>query len=173
MARSTKNSVRGITLLELVLAISLVFFFSCLVFRNYQSLWTSSTLTRLTLVLTQAIHFTQSMALTHATRVTVCASEHPPKCEGPWSNGYIVKTQRTLLRRYPKLPHGYTLKWHGNFNQNTALTFTAEGFTYGQQGSFTMCAPHASQVIRIVVSRGGRLRFLKEKGYASCAITNF
>ena len=75
----------------------------------------------------------------------------------------------TIIRQYSLVSLDVRLIWRSSLSYNTALNFTAEGFTQGQQGTFYLCSVTGSTARRLIVNRSGRLRLERAPVYAACS----
>ncbi|EDR34944.1 putative fimT protein [Coxiella burnetii Q321] len=167
---------RGMTFLELLIALSLLLIFISLAVPAWQTFLAQERLAALINRLAAAIHFARSEAIKRHSVVTLCGSSDGQRCDGQWSKGQIVLASRAKapLRYYGKYPRDYHLIWRSSLKKNTYLNFTGDGFTEGQQGTFYLCPPHNRKPMTwsLVVTRSGRLRVERAKVYSFCE-TNF
>ncbi len=121
--------------------------------------------------LARAIQYARHLAIDRALSVTLCSGVDKERCDGRWSDGYTIRVLTRVERRYEGLPSGYQLRWRSSLSKDEALIFGPDGFTEGQQGTFTICPPasDADEARGLVILRSGRLRFLGPRVYASCS----
>lgn len=111
------------------------------------------------------IEFTQMAAMVYRKPVIFCASQNHLSCDNnSWDDGQLtILLNHQVLRRYPALPAGYHLSWKSSLNKNSAIQFTQEGETAGQQGSFYLCKHKDEKQlnncdVRIILLKTGRIR---------------
>lgn len=117
-----------------------------------------------------SLKFARSEAVRQRGYVTICASSNQTSCTGSWNQGWIIfkdvdgardvdSGTDTLLRVHEALDAGHTLTFDDA--TATAVTFTARGYTDGQSGTFTLCAPddEAKDARGIIIQNTGSLRF--------------
>lgn len=107
--------------------------------------------------ITNAINFARSLAITNNAIATLCKSKSAAHCDGEWSDGQIIIMKNKIVKIYPKVL-GVSLYWKGNLGKNDVLQFQSTGLTYGQDGSFILCAKDQQLNKRLVLNQAGRIR---------------
>lgn len=118
-----------------------------------------------------SLKFARSEAVRQSGYVTMCASSNQTSCTGTWTQGWIIfkdvdgardvdSGTDTLLRAHERLDTGHTLTFDYAATAS-AVTFTARGYTDGQNGTFTLCAPdnEDKDARGIIIQNTGSLRF--------------
>lgn len=109
-----------------------------------------------------ALQFARFTAMTSQRTITFCARGIDNQCGSNWQRGQIIvdEKKKTALRYVDALSSRYQLRWKSTLGESDALRFRANGFTWGQQGSFLICNKTKSPApsARIVILRTGRLR---------------
>lgn len=168
---SSQNDSRGLSLFELLITLSLFLILCGLAFPHWHRWLVSNRVISAESQLARAIQYARHLAIDRALSVTLCSGVDPERCDGRWSDGYTIRLSSQVVRRLGALPPGYRLVWRSSLSENEVLTFTPDGFTDGQQGTFSICPPEpeADEARGLVILRSGRLRYLGPRVYASCS----
>ena len=160
--------IKGFTLIELVIVLTLISLLLILVVPGYQALIANSRTTSGVNQLIAAINYARSEAVKRRSIVTLCSSQNGQQCGGLWRNGWLVFVDKTangqittsnnILRTYNALPPGDELTWSGSLAKQY-LQMAPSGGTYGQAGTFVYSS-HKHQGI-VKVSQTGRVRIEK------------
>lgn len=162
------KSLRGFTLLELLLVLTLVAALLALGVPAYQHLIANERAATQVDQLVAAINFARSEAVKRNTIITLCKSKDGHHCQGEWRDGWIVfvdsqatgtvGSQNDILRVYGALPAKDQLVWCASRSSNY-LQINSFGGVHGQDGKFIYYAQNYSQGTRaVVVSQTGRIR---------------
>lgn len=121
-----------------------------------------------------ALGFARATAVTSGYRVTFCRSDDGTRCQGTWTDGSIIFTDRNgdgqvngkdeVLRRFnaPDFPVIITFR---AFQNKSYLQMTPLGFTDYQNGNFTFCPQDLNPALarQIIISRSGRARLAMDR----------
>ncbi|HTR00518.1 MAG TPA: GspH/FimT family pseudopilin, partial [Candidatus Acidoferrum sp.] len=119
--------------------------------------------------LARLLNYARNAAVTADGTVTVCRSGDGLSCGGKWEQGALVFIDRNgdgafdagdqLLQR-KTFADGKGSLVQRAFPNRQYLQFSAEGFTHGQNGTFTWCAPDGSPQLaqQLVYMQSGRVR---------------
>ena len=155
-------SLRGFTLFELLLAISLGLILLMIAVPSYEHLLARNKTTGVVNHIIAAIHTARSEAITQSRVIVFCGSEDNTHCDGQWQAGQLmlIDDSQQVLRIYSGISPGDRLWWKSSLGYNNALKFAPTGFTQGQRGSFYYCPRYrtAQYGAKIVVSDSGRVR---------------
>ncbi len=160
-SRNQATKCAGHSLFELLLALLLLSILLTLTLVAWHPFVASNQLRVLTQRVVQAIYYARHYGISHQQNVRLCGSGDGKQCDGNWNAALLVVDKNAdILQHFPAMPAGYRLLWRGNFAWNEAVTFTPEGFTQGQQGSFYFCPPVINQryARALVLSFTGRVR---------------
>jgi len=166
---------RGFTLIEQLVALSVMAILVTVAVPAYSNMLTSHRLTSQSNTFLSALHFARSEAIKRNSRVVVCKSSSGESCaaSGDWDQGWIVFDDannnaslddgETPLRRGQALTGGFLMK--GNSHVAAYVSYTPLGVTKKTSGAFqagtiTLCNPAASggEMRQIVISITGRPR---------------
>lgn len=170
--RAGAASVRGFTLLELLVALAVAAILATLAVPSFGSLRRAAALATTTNELLAALHFARSSAVRRGVPVTLCLSSDGHACLASaqgLAGGWLVFEQpeakvsddasppESILRSF-RLPESLFLQ--GTRPAVTFWPFTRAGTT----STFALCDPHAEGRGRaIIVSQTGRPRVSTEK----------
>ena len=127
------TSIRGFTLVELMVTISVAAILISVAIPNYQTFVMSNRMSSQANNLITAFGMARSEAVKRAANVTVCASSNsttttPPTCIGSWAQGWIVQDSAgTPIRVQGALGGATTLS--GGADVASVITFTSDGRT--------------------------------------------
>lgn len=151
----SKIKPHAFSLLELLLVMSLLAILSLVSLTTWHKLnnrWRQWTLVN---QVRQGLAFARLQAILHKKSTIFCGSADGLHCDGQWQLGQLIKfANGQILQKYPPMPTGFTLAYFGNLNHNIGITFTAQGFTAGQQGHFRLCF---KQCHRLIVHFSGQV----------------
>jgi len=139
----------GVTLIELMVTLSVAAILMSLAIPSFREAIISNRLTTINNEFIGAINFVRSEAIKSGQSVTLCKSTTGNDCSTVnttfWENGWIafvdldadgtLDTGETLLKVWPTLPSGYTLR---SATFNDFLRYNSQGATTGT-GSFAVC----------------------------------
>lgn len=141
--------MRGYTLLEVVMACTIVGVLAAIAIPSYVS-WVSNKQVMLQSEnLLNFLRYSRSYAMSHQCDVVLAPVNHN------WSDTINLTAQNKIIKQL-NASNGIKCEWHGNFGHDDQLVFTAFGATNGQQGSF-MLAKHNSHA-RIIIFHSGGIR---------------
>lgn len=152
----------GFSLIELLLAMTLLAILLVVAIPMTQSLLTRNRVTQHAAELVTALNYARSEAVKRGSLVTFCKSKAGKSCEGDWRDGQIVIVDKQVLRQYAALTNGDNLIWRSSLGKNEMLQFAPAGFTHGQSGSFYYCPAEKQYAKRIVVEQSGRTRIMDD-----------
>ena len=112
----------------------------------------------------QAVEQARQRAISHAQRVIFCpVGTRRGQCGQHWQAGQMLIAAQTgkAIKFFPALPAGISMQWRSSLGRHATLQFTADGFTFGQQGTFVLkrVGEGQEQSRRLTVLRSGRVRF--------------
>lgn len=164
----------GLSLLELLVAMSIVIILTGISIPSLNSFIQKTQADSAQFKLKRAIYSARNLAITHGEVATLCPDE---KCNGDWSNGYILfidKNNNALLDdsefvyQYHKNNPKTSISWKGSGGVNY-LKFSSTGVAR-QFGRFHLCpkkndgneALNLEFARAMVLNRQGRLRIYKD-----------
>jgi type IV fimbrial biogenesis protein FimT len=167
-----RRRTRGFTLLEALVALTILAFIVGLGVPAYGTYLRSYRLHREAQLLGWALQFARSEAIKRNSRVNVCKSTDHIHCtkSGGFEGGWLVHpdpdvtgqpiTDDPPLRIEGRAPEGITI--HGNKPVADLVSYTAFGhprlLNGGlQMGTFTLCSP-GSDAVHVVLANSGRVR---------------
>jgi len=164
---------RGITLFELLLALSVVSVLGAISLPNFRSLAQSIsgevTLRRLA----NAVQLGKSSAITQGTMITLCPLSDGPECGRDWHDGLRifsdvngnrrVDPQESIIRQIGFPESNGRLRFRA-FQNKQYLQITSLGITRNQNGNFTYCpiSGESSFARQLIINRTARLRFAQD-----------
>jgi len=172
-------SCRGVTLIELLVALSVFSILLTVGVPSFSQFTTNTRLNNYANTLFSHMALARSEAVKRNTRVVICKSSDGSTCTslGNWNQGWIVFTDldnnasttagEQIITTMPALATGYSFS--GNTNVSNYVSYDAQGMpklTTGgfQSGTITLCpaAPAVSGNGRdIILSGSGRSRIAK------------
>ena len=173
-----KNSAKnaGFTLIELVVTIAIVGILATIAMPSFNSTITSNRLTSYANDLIGAINLARSEAVKRGVQVTILSNSG---AASDWDAGWTVFTDSnvigvidgsdTVLRTYPPLINGYTLRTGGNYTDWIAYFSTGliTSSTGRNTDTFSLCyGTDNTTSLAIVINAVGRARV--STGTASC-----
>ena len=158
--------IQGLTLLEVLIVLSLVAILTVVATPNLQSWFAQNRLNQTAQQIMTAIDFARSSAIQENASVMYCGSSDHQQCDGNWKAGQILLSiqENKVLRTWPALAKKDELVWTSSLGRDTGLTFTADGFTYGQEGNFSLCATDVPVSMVLIVTFSGRVRVETRSG---------
>lgn len=152
------KSIRGFTLIELVMSIAIVGILLTVGIPSFRELITNNRIVSQTNDFVSDLAHARAEAVRRNTRVTVCRSNTGTSCvpSSNWTDGWIVFTDpggfgtlaggETILRVHSAMPTGMTLAVSGFENSGDYLQFLPSGLVSGvtggsptTAGTFTLC----------------------------------
>jgi type IV fimbrial biogenesis protein FimT len=158
-------SVRGFTLIELMITIAVAAILLTIAVPNFQMFVMNNRMASQANDLITALSLARSEAVKRAANVTVCASSDGATCTGTWEQGWIVRDAAgTPIRVQQALSGSSSLS--GGADVTSAITFTSNGRTTiptsatTASTTLTLCppAPAIVQGRGIQIERTGRTR---------------
>ncbi|PTQ90675.1 GspH/FimT family pseudopilin [Agitococcus lubricus] len=164
---------RGFTLFELM--ISLVIFSIILLWGSYylSSLIKQVQAQLVMYQLSSLVQSAKSYAFNNHINVTLCGSSDSYHCDNDWSTGVLVLEDRNrngladgedkLLKFEPLILQPHRLSWQGF--SGPRLIIESFGMTYASNGTFTFCRHDGEAEFsrQVIISRGGRVRFSRDR----------
>lgn len=152
------KSIRGFTLIELVMSIAIVGILLMVGIPSFRELITNNRIVTQTNNFVSDLAHARAEAVRRNTRVTICRSNTGTSCvpSSSWTDGWIVFTDpsvfgtlaggETILRVHSAMPTGMTLAVNGFENSGDYLQFLPSGLVSGvtggsptSAGTFTLC----------------------------------
>lgn len=150
------STQRGFTLLELMVALSILSVLLCMAIPSFRDAGLPSQLRAVANSVVAATQVARSEAIKRNATVTLCVSSDGKTCgTGNWQQGWIVVGGGTVLHSEPPAPTGYRVTPVGGSN---ALSFDATGLG-ASPDSFTVCrlTPSVGAQERVVtITAAGR-----------------
>ena len=152
----------GFSLLELLVAVTVLAVLAAIAFPNYQTLVKNNRRTAQLNDLVSALNLARSEAVANGNNVEVCASIDQSTCSGvgpptPWHNGYVVRDTFTsgVVQVYEASANTNTFR--GN---QTRFDYRPTGFLVGGgNGTVVVCDSRGNADAKgVVVSNTGRPR---------------
>lgn len=158
----------GFTLFELLITLTLILLFAAFAVPSYRFFVLHNRQTTETNLITNAINFARSEAITRHVTMTLCPSTNSLNCETNWSSGWMIfvdknnnvtaENSENILRRYEAVADNTELIWHGALGKDY-LQISPQGMAR-QSGSFVFYpdSKNTSMSSEIIVSPTGRVR---------------
>lgn len=160
-----KNN-KGFTLLELLIAMTILAIICSIGFPAYSRLSTRIHAKAAIMRLYRAIQLTRSEAIKNGVIATICPSSDHKHCGGAWQNGYLifvdnrasgeVDPEDRLIKYFPASSGKGIITWK-SFPKYDYLQMTPQGFTNNQDGTFCYHAANGYK-ISLIISKTGRMR---------------
>lgn len=158
---------RGFTLLELMVTVAVATVLAVTAVPSMVEMIRNNRLAGDVNEFVSALNLARSEAVRRATAVTVCKSADGASCGGNWEDGWIVFVDpnndgthdvgENLVRAAGSLELDETLR--GSANVASRITFSANGFAAGTNGTLRLCDPRgASSGRAIIVATTGLVR---------------
>jgi type IV fimbrial biogenesis protein FimT len=169
---------RGFTLIELLVTLSVASILLAVAVPSFRVFVQDS------LILTQSNSFSSAMmlakseAVKRSSPVTICSSTDGLSCNGGnvWSGGWLVFADtdgdgvvdpNEIIQIGAPLTGGNTLTFAA-FADSSRVTYASSGFTFGFNGTFSLCDNRGVAVSRgIILNNQGRLRTVTGGGTCS------
>ena len=148
------------SLLELLLAMSLIISILLISFPSLQTIISKNRAISYTNELITALQFARATAIKLGEPIILCGSDKNHRsCQNTWQHGLIVITSSNkILHTLPPVFAKDQLIWQGSLQQTT-IKFLPTGFPNGQQGSFYYCPYHAPEnSLAVILTATGRIR---------------
>ena len=155
------NSMRAFTLIELLIAISIMSILLLISVSSVHYLVMSNRATAEINNVVSALQFARSEAIKNGVAVKFCKSVNHKTCGGNWRDGQIVIDERNnrIFRVFSALPKGDNLIWKSSLGKEDYVEFAAIGSTNGQHGTFSYCPYGGKKYARaIIISQASRIR---------------
>jgi type IV fimbrial biogenesis protein FimT len=162
--------VRGYTLLELLIATTVLLILLSLALPSFSSVMRRTQGDALMYSLINHAQLARSTAISRRQPVVFCASADTQTCSGDWNKGAIVfadannnrqvDDDETVLSTLPPTPQGSRLIMRAALNKQY-LRFMSNGMLENTAGSWIFCPANstAHEARNLIFSRNGRLRF--------------
>ncbi len=150
----------GFTLLELLIALTIVIVLCAVGIPSYQNFIAKSRTDAVMNQLYRAIQLTRSEAIKRNSLATLCATSDDRHCSNDWSKGYLITIDDQVIKVFHPLKGQGKLSWKG-FPNKPFLQMTQEGFTNHQNGTFfyQLKDKNIRDARKLIVSKTGRIRF--------------
>lgn len=120
-------------------------------------------------IISKAVTLARSSSIYKNTVVTLCRSRNYQRCDGAWSEGYMLFTDANkdrsineddqIILKVDDIPEGDKIYWRA-FQNRQYLQMNPEGYTRYQNGTFTYCPKEGVQYAKaIIINSAGRVRF--------------
>lgn len=145
--------IKGYTLLELIIVLSIFALFIAMATADFNSVYHHIKTKKLVGQIVQEIYLTRSLAISQQQERLYCSSD------GNWSDTRLIKSMGGgVLRQFAPLPKPYQLILKNSLHKNNQITFLPLGFTQEERCSFYLSSP--TEVIRIIVGVSGNARII-------------
>lgn len=172
-------SNRGVTLIELLVAMSILAILLGIGVPSFSQFSTNNRLSNASNALFSSFSLARSESIKRGNRVVVCKSADGLVCSAgdDWSQGWIVFSDldndgavnggEQIIHKNPAMPAGYSFS--GNANVSSYVSFDTQGMTKltsgaNQMGTLTLCPPAPAiggSGRDIILSASGRARIVK------------
>lgn len=166
--------VKGWTLVELMLVISISALLLILAIPNMLQTWPVFLAKRDIHTLSTAIQFARIQAITLNTNVTLCPTIDQINCTTQWDNTNLMVfddslgngNTSSLLTLFPAVNKGARL----TYNRGDRLSFQSNGQPPGLNGTFSYCLTRGRHHVesRLIINKAGRIRGTKVSRLAGC-----
>ncbi|MBY0474366.1 MAG: Tfp pilus assembly protein FimT/FimU [Nitrosomonas sp.] len=164
----------GFTLIELLVTLSVASILLSVAVPSFSTFIQNNLLTTQSNSFYSALALAKSEAVRRSSPVSLCPSTNGTSCTGGsiWSNGWLVfadaNNAGVVDAGEEILQVGITFSGGNTFSGNIGrVTFTANGFSMGFNGSFTLCDSRGgSHSKTIILNNQGRFR--SETGTGTC-----
>ena len=167
-----KNIIKGVTLIELVIVVSIFSITIVLTAPSLKSFTIKNKLTSQVNKLAMAINLARHSAISLNKIVTLCRSENLQQCQGQWHQGMIIFVDHNkdhivngadyILRKFQQFPKDDIIFWRA-FGNRQYLQMTPRGYTRYQNGTFTYCPKEGLEYARgIILNATARVRFTQD-----------
>lgn len=162
------QTVRGFTLLELIIVLAIVGIISGIAAPSLQNMLESNRSTAHTQRFIRTLNLARHTAITRKEITTLCPSNNGRKCGGEWHRGTIlfrdknnnrqVDNDERLIEVSEAYSEGITLNWRASAGRNTYIRFSPTGAAR-EFGTFTYCprSRDTRYAKMLVLNRQGRV----------------
>lgn len=164
----------GFTLIELLVTLSVASILLSVAVPSYRTFVQDSLLITQSNSFASTIALAKSEAIKRSSRVTICPSTNGTSCivNTVWSNGWlvfadpnnpgVVDADEQIIQVNMALSGGNTL------TVRNRITFTADGFSMGSNGTFSLCDSRGAAYAKVLVlNNQGRLH--SQTGSGTCS----
>ena len=163
---SAFRSQRGVTLIEMMLAITIMGIILVLVAPNYKIFIMNNEQVAAMNEFTGFLNFARSEAIKRGSVVTICQSDGGSSCNGTsWNDGWLVfpdddgsndrNGSEAVLKARMSMASGFTMTSNGG----NRVEFNSRGFTPGFAATFTFCDRRGATGAKAsILSITGRVR---------------
>ena len=174
MIALTAPRQRGYTLLELLIALTILLILSTLALPSFSSIVKRTQAEIQMHALIDAAQLARSSAVSRRESVVFCATSNQQVCGDDWTQGAMVFVDPNNNRRIdpnepvittlPPTPEGSRLVMRAALNKQY-LRYMSNGMLENTAGSFLYCAVNATarEARNVIFNRSGRLRFGSDK----------
>ncbi|NMP14853.1 GspH/FimT family pseudopilin [Thalassotalea sp. Y01] len=167
--RLPSYAINGVTLIELIVAISIIAILSTVALPSIKPLILQKRMMIEVNKWQQGFAFARQAAIRSANVVTLCPSSDGLRCTDNWQQGAMVfadldgdkskSTDETVLYRIGASKKGFIATWRSFQNRNY-IQFQHNGFTWYQNGTLRLCIEGENQRYNraLIVTRAGRVR---------------
>lgn len=151
--------VRGFTLIEMLLALSIALILFSLAVPALQPLWRRHQLDVKVNRVIASLRYARYYAIRSGQLSYVCGSSEGKLCDGAWAKGLLVKDGNDRVIRYFDLAaKKIEMFWQGNLGKDQRIAWRGDGYPFGQHGHFQLCDRLGVTSRSIFLSRAGHVR---------------
>ncbi|MCV6625074.1 MAG: GspH/FimT family pseudopilin [Cellvibrionaceae bacterium] len=166
----SQSRSRGLSLLELLLAFSILAIISTLAAPGLQQLYQRAMARHSSNQLVNALQLARATAVNYRRVATLCPSRDGDACSRQWALQLMVfldnnengrrEPEEQIIKLLDGPPEGGRLHWAAFRNPRVYIQYQADGSTR-HNGTFTYCPADGSDhnIRRIIINRPGRVRF--------------
>ncbi len=179
--QQTIQKIRGFTLIELIITLSVVAILMLIATPSMQTMVVKNRMVTTLNELVADLNLARSEAIKRGQRTLLCKSSSGTQCDpnADWSDGWLlfhdsdgdraVSANEQVIRVHAKLNKSIKLDYRGPSHRSHYVDFLASGETNNQNGRFWFCNLHDPDDNRaLVISRTGRLRVEQRGSDANC-----
>lgn len=149
----------GFSLMEMLIAISLLTIFVAFAFPSFKNFYDHIQQKIFLKKLIQTLEYAKNEAILMGQLVVVCQSENQKSCSGSWNSGYLVYTNQKILLSVSNNKNTDFLHWRAFPYYLTDLEFLSNGLPNFQNGTFWYCEQNATNPVwAVVMNQSGRIR---------------